>query len=117
MMEASARRRGQWGWRQPLNSLLDFLQAEIIEHLLERWEECRVRQGGTEMFEVLVQPAQDVPHENAIGDVNAEVGEGVGETLHLPTVVIDAEVTLHKTPEGGIDAEGAGLMVAKELVL
>jgi hypothetical protein len=35
----------------------------------------RVREDGMEVFEVLVQPAQDVQHENAVGDVNTEVGE------------------------------------------
>jgi hypothetical protein len=97
--------------------MLDFLQAEIVWHLLERWEGLRVREDGMEVFEVLVQPAQDVQHENAVGDVNTEVGEGVGEALHLPAVIVDAEVTLNKAPEGGIDVEGAGFMVAEEVVL
>jgi hypothetical protein len=76
-----------------------------------------VREDGMEVFEVLVQPAQDVQHENAVGDVNTEVGEGVGEALHLPAVIVDAEVTLNKAPEGGIDVEGAGFVVAEEVVL
>jgi hypothetical protein len=89
--------------RQPMNSLLDFLQTYIVEHLLERREGCRVCEDGAEMFEVLVQTAQDIPHENAIGDIDAKVGEGVGEALHLPIVVIDAEVTMNEALEGGVD--------------
>jgi hypothetical protein len=41
---------------QPLSSLLDFLQAKVVEHLLERWEVCCVRDDVTKVFEVLVQP-------------------------------------------------------------
>jgi hypothetical protein len=69
------------------------------------------------MFEVLVQPAQDVQHESTISDINAKVGEGVGKALHLRTVVIDAEVALNKALEGGIDVEGVGFVVAEEVVL
>jgi hypothetical protein len=70
-----------------------------------------------EVFEVLVQPVQDVQHVNTVGDIDAEVSEGVGEALHLSIVVIDAEVTLNKAPESGIDVEGTSFTVAKEVVL
>jgi hypothetical protein len=70
-----------------------------------------------EVFEVLFQPVQDVQHVNTVGDIDAEVSEGVGEALHLSTVVVDAEVTLNKAPESGIDVEGTGFTVAKEVVL
>jgi hypothetical protein len=39
------------------------------------------------MLKVLVQLAQDVQHENMVGDIDVEVGEGVSEALYLPTVV------------------------------
>jgi hypothetical protein len=64
------------------------------------------------VFKVLVQPAQDIQHENTIDDVDAEVSEGVGEALHLLTVVIDVEVALNKALKGGVDVEGAGFTVA-----
>jgi hypothetical protein len=76
-----------------------------------------VREDGAEMFEVLVQPTQDVHHKNAIGDINTEVGEGVDEALYLLTVVVDTEVALNKAPEGGVDVEGTGFTVAEEVVL
>jgi hypothetical protein len=107
---------GGGSYRQPLNFLLDFLQAEIIEYLLEQPEGRHVCEDGTEMFEVLVQPAQDVQHKNAIGDVDTEVGEGVGEALHLPTVVVDAEVALNEALEGGVDVEGTSFVIAEEVV-
>jgi hypothetical protein len=103
--------------QRPLNSLLDFLQEEVVEHLLEQREGCRVREDGAEVFEVLVQPVQDVQHENAIGDIDAEIGEGVDEALHLLTVVVDAEVALNEALEGGVDVKGAGFTVAEEVVL
>jgi hypothetical protein len=114
------RRRGQWGggsgW-QPLNSLLDFLQAKIIEHLLKQRKGRHMREDGVEVFKVLVQPTEDVQNEKAVGDIDTEVGEGVSEALHLLTVVVDTKVTMNKAPEGGIDVEGAGFLVAEEVVL
>jgi hypothetical protein len=76
-----------------------------------------VREDGAEVFEVLVQPVQDVQHENAIGDIDAEIGEGVDEALHLLTVVVDAKVALNEALEGGVDVKGAGFTVAEEVVL
>jgi hypothetical protein len=49
--------------------------------------------------------------------VDAKVGEGVGEALHLSTVVVDTEVILNEAPEGGIDVEGAVFMVVEKVVL
>jgi hypothetical protein len=108
---------GEGSGLQPLSSLLDFLQTEVIEHLLEQQEGCHVREDGAKVFEILVQPAQDFQHENAIGDVDTKIGEGVGEALHLPTVVIDAEVTLNEAPESGIDVEGTSFTVVEEVAL
>jgi hypothetical protein len=52
-----------------------------------------------------------------ISDIDAEVGEGVDEALHLPTVVVDAEVALNEALECDVDVKGAGFAVAKEVVL
>jgi hypothetical protein len=103
--------------RQPLNSLLDFLETEIVEHLLERWEGRHMCEDGAKMHEVLVQPAHDIQHENAVDDIDVEVRERVGEALHHLTVVIDAEVALNEALKGGIDVEGVGFTVAEEVVL
>jgi hypothetical protein len=102
---------------QPLCSLLDFLQAEVVKHLLERQEVCHMREDGMKVFEFLVQPTQGLQHENMIRDVDTEIGKGVGEALHLLTVDIDTEVTLNEALEGGIDVEGVSLVVAEEVVL
>jgi hypothetical protein len=52
-----------------------------------------------------------------IGDVDAKVGEGVDETLHLSIVVIDTKVALNKAPNGGIDVEDASFADAEEVVI
>jgi hypothetical protein len=72
-----------------------------------------VREDGMEVFKVLIQPTQNIQHENAVGDIDVEVGEA----LHLPTVVVDAEIVLNEAPEGGIDVEGASFMVVEKVVL
>jgi hypothetical protein len=99
-----------------VNPLLDFFQAEIVEHLLERREGHHVCEDGVEVFKVLVQSAQEVQHENAVDDIDAKVGEGVGEALHLLIVVVDAEAALNKAPEGGVDVEGSSFANAEEVV-
>jgi hypothetical protein len=60
---------------------------------------------------------QDVQHENTVSDIDTEVGEGVGEALHLLTVVFDAEVALKEAPDGGVDMEGVSFTVVEEVVL
>jgi hypothetical protein len=59
----------------------------------------------------------DIQHENVVSDINAEVGEGVNDALHLQTVVVDAEVTLNEALDGGINVDGVGFMVTEEVVL
>jgi hypothetical protein len=76
-----------------------------------------VREDGTNVFKVLVQPTQDVQRENTIGDIDAEVSEGVDEVLHLPTAVVDAEVALNEAPKGVVDVEGVGFTIVEEVVL
>jgi hypothetical protein len=59
----------------------------------------------------------DIQHENAVGDINARVREGVDEVLHLLIVVVDAEVTLNEALRCHVDVEGAGFTVTNEVVL
>jgi hypothetical protein len=74
-------------------------------------------EDGVEVFEVLVQPTQYVQHEDVVGDVDTEVGKGVGNALHLPIVVVDAEVALNEALKGGVDVVSVGFTVAEEVVL
>jgi hypothetical protein len=52
-----------------------------------------------------------------VSDINAEVGEGVDDALHLQTVVVDAEVTLNEALDDGVNVDGVGFMVTEEVVL
>jgi hypothetical protein len=74
-----------------------------------------VREDGVEVFKVLVQPTQEVQHNNTVGDIDVEVIEGVGEALHLLTVVVEAEVALNEALEGDINVEGMSFMGAEEV--
>jgi hypothetical protein len=102
---------------QLLHALLNFLQAEVVMHLLEGRKRRRVREDGAKMVKVLIQPAEDVEDEDTVGDVNTEVNEGVNEALYLEAVVVHIEVTLNKVPEGGVDVEGASLPIANEAII
>jgi hypothetical protein len=86
-------------------------------HLLERSKRRRVREDGAKMIEGLVQLAENVQDEGVVGDVNAEVDEGLSETLHLQAVVVHVKIALNKVPDGGIDVEGVGLLIADEAIL
>jgi hypothetical protein len=52
-------------------------------HLLERRKTRCVCEDGMKMIEGLVQPAENIQDKDVVKDVDAEVDEGVGETLHL----------------------------------
>jgi hypothetical protein len=52
-----------------------------------------------------------------VGDIDAEVGEGVSEALHLLIVVVDAEIALNEALEGGVDVEGACFTGSVEVLL
>jgi hypothetical protein len=58
---------------------LNFLQAEVIMHLLEIRKRRHVREDGTKVIEVLVQPVENIQDEDTVGDVNTEVDEGGGK--------------------------------------
>jgi hypothetical protein len=96
--------------------LLNFLKAEVIAHLPERWEGHRVGEDGVEMLVLFVEAGQYATDEHMIGDVGAKVVEGVDEPLHFPVVIVHVEVALDEVAKGGADVEGAGLTIADELV-
>jgi hypothetical protein len=52
-------------------------------HRMKRRKRHHVCEDGAKMIKVLVQPTEDAEDEDVVGDVNAEVDEGVGEALHL----------------------------------
>ena len=60
---------------------------------------------------------ENVEDESAIRDVFAKITELLGLLLELGAVVVDAEIALTEVAEGGVEVEGAVLLVPKELVL
>jgi hypothetical protein len=50
-----------------LRALLNFLQAEIVKHFLERWEGRRVCEDDTKVIEVPIQPTENVHDEDTVG--------------------------------------------------
>jgi hypothetical protein len=86
-------------------------------YLLKRRKQHCVREDGAKMIEVLAQPAEDVQDEDSVGNIDAEVGEGVDEALHLEAVVVHIEIALNKVLEGGLDMEGLRLLIADEAIL
>lgn len=65
--------------------------------------------------EAVVEVADDVEDESAIGDWLAQVAECICHALEATTVVGDGEVTLDEVAELHVSVEGVGLPVAKEL--
>jgi hypothetical protein len=100
-----------------LDALLNFLETEVIVHLLERREGRRVGEDGVKMFILFVEAAEYVEDKHTIGDMGAKVVEGVGEPFHFLAVVVHVVVALNEVAEEGVDVEGAGLTIADELVL
>jgi hypothetical protein len=86
-------------------------------YLLKRRKQHCVREDGAKMIEVLAQPAEDVQDEDSVGNIDAEVDEGVDEALHLEAVVVHIEIALNKVLEGGLDMEGLRLLIADEAIL
>jgi hypothetical protein len=86
-------------------------------HFLERRKQRHVHEDGAKMIKVLVQPTEDVQDEDAVGDVNADVDEGVGEALHLEATTVHVEITVNKVSEGGVDVEDMSLSIANETIL
>jgi hypothetical protein len=91
-----------------LDALLNFLETEVIAHLLEGWEGCRVGEDGMKMLIPFVEAVEYIEDEHMIGDVGAKIIEGVGEPLHFLAVVVHVEVALNKVVEDDVDVGGRG---------
>lgn len=72
---------------------------------------------ATDDGELLVEPADDVEDEVAVGDLLAEITEGVRHALEAVTVVLDGQVALDDVPKLGVEVEGSCLPVIKKLRL
>jgi hypothetical protein len=57
------------------------------------------------MIVPLVQPLKNIKGEVAVRDGLAEDGQGVGQALHLATIVNHREVTMNEVTECGIEVK------------
>jgi hypothetical protein len=64
-----------------------------------------------------VHPLKNVEDEGTIRHRLVEVTEGIGLALHLPTVVVDVQVTLDEVSTHDVEVESTGLTVYEELLL
>jgi hypothetical protein len=84
---------------------------------VERQERRDVHDDDSKMIVLLVQPLKNIADKIAVEDGATEVGQGVGRSLHLTTVVAHREVTLDEVVECGVEVKHACFTVADELVL
>jgi hypothetical protein len=68
-------------------------------------------------LEAIGETANDVEHQRALSDGLAEITQGVRHVLEAPAVVGDRQVALAEVTELGVEMEGTGLLVPKELFL
>jgi len=70
-----------------------------------------------DVAEALVEAADDVEDEGAVGDDLAEGREIICHLLHLAAVLGDVEVALDEVAKPRLQLNGAGLPIAEELRL
>jgi hypothetical protein len=68
-------------------------------------------------LEAIGEAANDVEHQRALSDGLAEITQGIHHVLEAPAVVGDRQVALAELAELGVEVEGTGLLVPKELFL
>lgn len=63
-----------------------------------------------EMVVLRIQALEKVEDVSTIGNILAEVVQGVGHVLHLATVVVDIELALLEDLELGVEVENTSLV-------
>jgi len=95
----------------------EFLEDGIFTHLQEGGEGFGPAEERPDTAEALVEAADDVEDEGAIGDDLAEGYEIIGHLLQLAAVLGDREVALDEVVKPRLQLNGAGLPIAEELRL
>ena len=116
----AARRARTW-WRPQGRGLSvlqgEFLKDEVVTGLQEGGEGPTAPKKGSDVSEALVETADDVEDEGAIGDDFTEGTKFGGHLLEVPAVLGDGEVALDKVAKLCLKLDGAGLPDAEELGL
>jgi hypothetical protein len=95
---------------------IDFLE-EFVADGGEGGERAPAPEMDADVLVALVKPTKHVEGQGAVSDVLVEVSEVVGHLLEALAILGDGEVSLSKGAKLGVEVEGAGLLVADEMVL
>ena len=93
------------------------LQKKIVPDLQEGGERPVAVEMHPESGIALVEAAQHVEHQRAVGDGLTELAKFGRHLLELLAVIYNREITLHEVSECGIEMKGTSLTVPKELGL
>lgn len=69
----------------------------------------------TDVGKMLIEAAEEVEDEGAIGDDLTEVAKIICHMLHTPIVIHDGKITLNEATELGVEIQGMGHMITEEL--
>jgi hypothetical protein len=94
-----------------------FLQEKISLRVQERGEGTTPPEMHADGLEALIQTANEVEDEGAVGDDFTQVAQRVRHALQLLAVVGDVQIALNEVAELGVEEEGACLAVVEELGL
>jgi len=93
------------------------LQKKIVPDLQEGGERPATVEMHPESGIALVEAAQHVEHQRAVGDGLAELAKFGRQLFELLAVICNREITLNEVPEHGIEMKGACLTIPMELGL
>jgi hypothetical protein len=102
--------------RGRLGAQSELLEKQLVADIVEGREGHIALDEGLQVIVASIETTQMVEDKSA-GDGLVEIPKRVHYALHSAIVLSDREVTLGEEPEGGIEVEGVGLPVAKELGL
>ena len=95
----------------------EFLKDEVLTGFQERGEGLGSAKKRADVGEALVEAADDVEDEGAVGDDLAEGREIIGHLLQLAAVLGDGEVALDEVVKPRLQLNGASLPIAEKLRL
>jgi len=96
---------------------VDLLEKELVADGGEGGERAPAPEMDADVLVALVEPTKHVEDQGAVSDVLVEVSEVVGHLLEALAILGDGEITLSKRAKFGVEVEGAGLLVAEEVIL
>jgi hypothetical protein len=96
---------------------VDLLEKELVVDGGKGGERALAPEMDADVLVTLVEPTKHVEDQCAVSDVLVEVSEVVGHLLEALAILGDGGITLRKHTKFGIEVEGAGLLVAEEVIL